>query len=241
MLALFHKMSLSGTLSVGSRVRLYRTLAAIFTSENDPILGSYMCRLPFSLVLKTSHSSTMNEAVALRYLSQVPGINAPFCIDCVRTDVGCYLLSTWISGDCFHDVWDALTSQDKEQLCQQLFEQFQALRKDHSVKRTVSNALGLPMEDPRIPWDDPQFFYFSSDFFRAVWRGFDWPRSKDTIASMIQLMIYPAGVFNVFCLGDLEPKNIILEGELEKWRREKPSCISLTGNLQDGPHFLGMR
>jgi len=134
MLALFHKM-LSGTLSVGSKVRLYRTLAAIFTSENDPILGSYMCRLPFSLVLKTSHSSTMNEAVALRYLSQVPGINAPFCIDCVRTDVGCYLLSTWISGDCFHDVWDALTSQDKEQpeICQQLFEQFQALRKDHSV------------------------------------------------------------------------------------------------------------
>jgi len=35
-------MSLSGTLSVGSRVRLYRTLAAIFTSENDPILGSYV-------------------------------------------------------------------------------------------------------------------------------------------------------------------------------------------------------
>ncbi|KAI0353193.1 hypothetical protein OH77DRAFT_1512833 [Trametes cingulata] len=188
--------------------------------------ASGIYRLPFNLVLKTTSyantDATTNEAHALRTIESVSGVNAPHLVDWASDKRTSYTLMTWVDGDCCNDVWEKLTPSDKDRIAHELRSQLGCLRQQTVNRRSViCAASGAPVYDPRVPWlqDDPQILHSSREFFEKVWLGLDLPRNRDTICPAIRPLIDRQDVPVVFCHGDLLPKNLILPGGLEKWRR----------------------
>jgi hypothetical protein len=195
------------------------------------IANRYVCtplhrtvfRLPFGLVLKNVRNPSPIEADALRFVSTLRDIHVPHCIDSVSCQDGGYLVTTWVEGDCVCDVWDDLTASDKERLAHDLRHQLGSMR--HQTRtyepRTICDASGGPIEDPRIPWvagENLRTFPSSQAFAAEVWTGLDLPRNRDTLQPFIQPVIERDGVSIVFSHGDLLPRNMIFPGGLNHWR-----------------------
>ena len=189
----------------------------------------HIYRLPFNLVLKTSTRSRLVEADALRFVGSLNGINAPVLIDSASTPQIAYILSTWIDGDCCYEVWEQLTPSDKETMVEDLRSQFDALRlQTTTYDHVICSASGDGIEDPRIPWlyENPRMFTSYRDFMEQVWPGLDFTRNRDTLYPLLQPFVERDDVPVVFSHGDLLPKNLIIPGGLEQWRRDhKPLCI----------------
>ncbi|KAL5533943.1 hypothetical protein ACEPAG_403 [Sanghuangporus baumii] len=223
---------------------IVRQLLRIFPSAFKPLLYTVLARasssfgkspyrhifrLPFNLVLKTSVRSRLVEADALRFVGSLNSINAPMLIDSTSTPQITYILSTWVDGDCCSEVWEQLTSLDKDKVVEDLRSQFDALRlQTASHDHVICNASGDAIEDPRIPWldDDPRVFTSYSKFMEQVWLGLNFPRNRDTLYPLLKPFVERDDVPVVFSHGDLLPKNLILPGGLEQWRRDhRPLCI----------------
>jgi hypothetical protein len=226
-----HNLSLSPLLSL---IKAFLSLTpprwkpAIY----DAIIGNrYMCtplyhdifRLPFGLVLKVVRKPGYVEADALRFVSTLRDIHVPRYIDSASSQYKSYLLTTWVEGDCVSDVWDDLTASDMERLAHDLRHQLGSMRlqtQSHEP-RTICNASGGPVNDPRIPWvarENPRTFLSSQDFAAEVWTGLDWPMNRDTLQPLLRPLIERDGVPIVFSHGDLYPKNFIFPGGLNHWR-----------------------
>ncbi|CAA7269004.1 unnamed protein product [Cyclocybe aegerita] len=179
-------------------------------------------RLPFNLVLKTSNH--LVEADALRFVGSLRGINAPALIDSFSAPQKTYILSTWVEGDCCADVWERLTPLDKEKIVEDMRSQYSALQQQTSTRhRTICNASGGAIQDPRVPWidDNPRTFPSYREFMEQVWLGLNF-RNNHTLAQSIARLIERDNVPIVFSHGDALPKNLILPGGLDLWRRERP-------------------
>ncbi|OSD06729.1 protein kinase subdomain-containing protein PKL [Trametes coccinea BRFM310] len=191
-------------------------------------------RLPFNLVLKTTLyadvGANANEAEALHFLRGIHGVRAPQLVDCAADKDTAYTLMTWIDGDCCEDIWDKLTTSDKDRIVDELHTQLVHLHQQSMshCNGTICAASGAPIYDPRLPWlqDDPRIFHSCREFFEQVWLGLDAPKNRDTIRPAIQPLVEREGLPIVFCHGDLLPKNLILPGGLERWRiGTAPLCL----------------
>ena len=177
-------------------------------------------RLPPCLVLKITYSTTHVEAAALRFISSVKGIFAPHLIDEVSTQAECYLVTTWVEGDCVSHVWDRLSPSDKQMIVDDLSSQLQILRSYNMMsvaEQTICNAAGGPVNVPRIPWvarKNPRTFSTCQEFARQVWVGLDKESNQTTLKPLIERDHIPI----VFTHGDIVPRNLIFIGGLERWR-----------------------
>lgn len=180
-------------------------------------------RLPFGLVLKKVRTPNYVEADALRFANTLRDIHVPHYIDSASGQDGGYLVTTWVEGDCVCDVWNDLTASDKERLAHDLRHQLGSMRRQTRTyePRTICDASGGPVEDPRIPWvaqENPRTFPYSQAFAAEVWVGLDLPRNRDTLQPLIRPVIERDGVPIVFSHGDLLPRNMIFPGGLNHWR-----------------------
>ncbi|KAG2745397.1 hypothetical protein P692DRAFT_20858560 [Suillus brevipes Sb2] len=180
-------------------------------------------RLPFGLVLKKVRTPNYVEADALRFAKTLRDIHVPHYIDSASGQDGGYLVTTWVEGDCVCDVWNDLTASDKERLAHDLRHQLGSMRRQTRTyePRTICDASGGPVEDPRIPWvaqENPRTFPSSQAFAAEVWVGLDLPRNRDTLQPLIRPVIERDGVPIVFSHGDLLPRNMIFPGGLNHWR-----------------------
>ncbi|TCD65017.1 hypothetical protein EIP91_003338 [Steccherinum ochraceum] len=180
-------------------------------------------RLPYSLVLKLAHfDPNGNEGSGLRLVSSVSNGLTPQLIDYVATEHETYVLMEWIDGVSAADVWDDLTSSDKERIVTEVRDQV------HSLRRLLPNphhppaicaASGHSIDDPRIPWhrDDPRVLFSCREFFQQVWLGMAFPSMSPALKATMQPYI-DRELPVVFCHGDLLPRNLLLPGGLQAWR-----------------------
>lgn len=76
--------------------------------------------LPFGLALKITWGPSHAEANALHFLHTIHGVHTPHLLDSVPTQEKHYLLTAWVEGNCMADVYDELTSCDKEKIVNDL-------------------------------------------------------------------------------------------------------------------------
>ncbi|PPQ92603.1 hypothetical protein CVT25_007296 [Psilocybe cyanescens] len=176
--------------------------------------------LPFKLVMKTTDRAV--EADALRFVASLRGIDAPTLIDFSSAPGKTYILSTWIDGDCVSDIWERLTLLDKEMIVQDMKSQYSAMRQETSTRdHVICSASGVSIEDPRVPWLEelPDATFSSSrQFMEQVWVGLNNDRTPRPLYQMLIPLIQRDTPI-VFTHGDALPKNIILPGGLELYRR----------------------
>lgn len=188
-------------------------------------------RLPFNLVLKTSVWGSSNEGAAMRFVESL-GVNSSRFIDHASGGPkAMYLVSTWVDGDCCMSVWDQLTAEDRSMIVSQLRVQINLMReKTISSNHAICNTEGNFVDDPRIPWvarETPKVFTSSQEFFKHVWIDLKLPPLYgEPFGPIYQQLIDRTDRPIVFCHGDLLPKNIILPGGLDEWRKGRSTvCL----------------
>ncbi|KAL7285134.1 hypothetical protein ACG7TL_000226 [Trametes sanguinea] len=160
-------------------------------------------RLPFNLILKTTSSPNPNEAHALRIVESVKGVQAPRVVDYAVGVPHSYILMTRIEGDCCNDVFDELTTSNKNRIIHEL--QTRLARVITHKRGAICAASEASISDPRIPWlrEEPRILR-CSQFFEQVWLGLDLPWNRDTVLPRIRPLIEREDVPIVFCHGDIQ-------------------------------------
>lgn len=162
------------------------------------------------------------EADALRFVGSLKGINAPVLIDSCSTPQRTYILSTWIEGDCCSDIWETLTPRDKEMIVKDMRSQYSALHQQTStLLHVICNASGCAVEDPRVPWMDEipgAIFPSCQEFMEQVWPGLAIPKNH-ALSQSITPLTERNNIPIAFTHGDALPKNILLSGGLDLWRK----------------------
>lgn len=186
-----------------------------------------VCLLPFGLALKVISGPNVNEAAALRLIGNSQGVRTPYLVDSVASTDKSYLLTTWVAGPTLGDVWDDLSVADKDAVVEDLQRQMDAMRRQTNSpsSHAISNVIGGPIGDNRIPWAAPQVYKSHREFAEQVWIGLKMPSIRNTLSPTIRSLI-ERDVAVVFTHGDLLMKNLIIPSSVEHWRVSgEPICI----------------
>lgn len=208
------------------KLQLYNR-AVEWCERNGREIRRSIYRLPFDLVLKITSWGGSNEAAALRFIESI-GINSARFIDHVSNSRDeDYILMTYIPGDCCCDVWDDLTASDKDMFVAQLHKTVNQLR-DRTISHDhpICNVEGKFIHDPRIPWvarNTPKVFTTSAEFFSHVWPQLTYRTPPlgggEPLGPLLRPIIDRTDRPIVFCHGDIIPRNIMLPGGLDAWRK----------------------
>lgn len=190
-------------------------------------VSARVCLLPFGLALKITSDPSANEATALRLIGNLRGVRTPFLVDSAASTEKAYLLTTWVAGPTVGDVWDDLSASDKDAVVEDLQHQMDSMRRQTTSPSShpISNVIGGPIGDHRIPWATPQVYKSNREFAKQVWIGLEMPGIRDTLSPVIRSFI-ERDVAVVFTHGDFLMRNLIIPISVEHWRVSGESiCI----------------
>lgn len=205
------------------KTKMYGILLS-WCKRNKRRIDLYVYRLPFGLVLKSSEA---NEAAALRFVESLGVDSARWIDDAPQDKYSHFTLMTYIPGDCCRLVWPDFTESDKEMFLIQLREIVHHMRKlTSSSDHAICNVEGNVIDDPRIRWvarENSVVFTSSPEFFSRVWIQLTY--KKPTIGGGPPMGPFLRPIIDrtdrpiVFTHGDILPKNMMLPGGLDEWRR----------------------
>ncbi|KAI1270276.1 kinase-like protein [Xylariaceae sp. FL1019] len=189
----------------------WRPLRRLWKHPGGVLFGPKFC-------IKTGYFTTLAEAHMMQYVAAHTSIPVPriFCAFAHRERV--YIVMERIDGDYAGNGWVRRTEESKARILGQLRDMVKQLRSIQPPnKRTVSNIVGGPIADPRLP---TQHFWgpFSSidDFHLQLRRNFPLDIDpSDPRGDLLELLAFYRQPFadTVLTHGDLSSTNILVKGD----------------------------